>query len=102
MPQLHPVLIGPNLLPVTSPPLPDSVAAKTLRPVEGMPNGPPFLELRIATQASTPDAKNEIDSTDGKYPLAYFTLRSVVVATHHRFRREYLGTANIRGACLHA
>ena len=42
MTQLHPVLIGPNLPPVTPPPPPDSVAAKTLRAVEGMPNRPPF------------------------------------------------------------
>ena len=101
-PQHHPGLIGPNLPPVTPPPPPDSVAAKTLRAVEGMPNGPPFPELRIATPASPPDAQDETDSTDGKYPLAYFTLRSVVVVTHHRFYHEYLGTANIRSACLHA
>ena len=101
-PQLHPVLIGPNLRPVTPPSPPDSVAAKTFRAVEGMPNGPPFPGLRIATPASTPNAQDEIDSIDGKYPHAYFTLRSVVVAKHHRFRHECLGTADIRSACLRA
>ena len=101
-PQLHPILIEPNLPPVTPPPPPDRVAAKTLRAVEGMLNGPPFPGLRIATPVRTPEAQDEIDSTDGKYPHAYFTLRSIVVATHHRFHHEYLGTANIRSACLRA
>ena len=101
-PQAHPVLIGQNLPPVTPPPPPDSVAAKNLRAVEKMLNGPPFPGLRIATPTSTPDAQDEIISTDDKYPRAYFTLRSIMIATHHRFRHEFLGTANIRSACLRA
>ena len=95
-PQLHTVLIGPNL------PLQDSVAEKNLRAVERTLNGSPFPGLRIATHVSTPDAQDGIDSTNGKYPRAYFTLRSVMIETRHRFHHGYLGAPNMRSACLRA
>ena len=100
-PQRNPVLIGLTHPPATPPPPPDSVAAKTLRAAEGTPNGPPFPEPRIATPASTPDAQDETDLTDGKYPLTYSTLQSVMVAMHHRSRHEYLGPLK-RSSCPRA
>ena len=89
---LNPVLVGLIHPPATPPPPPDSAAAKILQAAEGTPNGPPFPEFRIAAPANTRDAQDEIDLTDGKYPFTYFTLRSVVVARHHRSHHEYLGT----------
>ena len=102
MPQLHTVLTGLNL-PLATPPLPeDSVAEKNLRAVEGTLNGPPFPGLRIATHVSNSDVQDEIDSTNGKYPRAYITLRSMMIETRHRFHHGYLGAANMRSACLRA
>ena len=101
-PQLHTVLAGPNL-PLTTPPPPQhSVAEKNLRAVEGALNGPPFPGPRIATHVDNFDAQDEIDSTNGKYPRAYITLRSMMLETRHRFHHGYLGAANMRSTCLRA
>ena len=100
-PKRNSVLIELNHAPAIPPPPPDSVAAKTLRAAEGTPSGPLFPEPRIVTPASTPDVQDETDLTNGKYPLIYFTLRSVMIAMHHRSRQEYLGPAK-RSACPRA
>ena len=70
----------------TPPPPSVSAAVKTPPAAEGTINGPPY-QARIVTPACTPDGLNE---TDGKYPLLYSMLRNMI-ATHHRFRHEYLG-----------
>ena len=43
-----------------------------------------------------------IESTNGKYPRAYITLRSMMIKTRHRFHHGYLGDSNMRSACLRA